>query len=595
MKSCRRALAASLVLLGVCAPAAGAQSCDVAPGARCGTVNAPLDAGGAVPGTQRVGYAVLPATGTATGTLAVVLGGPGQASTTAAKVIGTLLAPIRGSYDILLVDQRGTGLSGDLRCPAMTTKATAAAVRACADALGPARQFLTPRADAGDLEAVRAALGIDKLSILGVSYGTAVAGYYARLFPQHTERLVLDSPEPIEGPDALDSLRELALPRVLREVCWPPSCRGFLAANPVAALAALADKLRSKPLTGTVISATGKPVKARFTSTELYALAAASDIDPFLRTRIPSAVASALKGDAAPLLRLAAGAPSSDSPSDINPVRLLATSCIDDRLPWDPASPTSGRARALTAEVLRRPKASWGPFSPTSVLSLSVATVCTAWPSTPGTQKVPPAGPDVPVLVLAGREDLRTPLEDARRTAAQYPSARVLAVPDTGHSVLASDETPCAIAGVAAFLTGQAVANCRRIARIPDLFPYVPASAKHLRPVARLRGAEGRTATAVGVTLLDALRRATALKLAGGSRSGGLRAGTLRVSGTHAKLTNYTLVRGIAVTGTIPLTTTGTGAIAVAGADAVAARLAMKGTRLTGRLGTHDVRLRVVL
>src|SRR3954451_12346142 len=203
--------------------------------------------------------------------------------------------------------------------------------------------------------------------------------------------MVLDSPQPIEGPDALETLRELALPRVLREVCWPPSCRGFLAANPVAALAALADKLRSKPLKGTVISATGKPVRARFTSTELYALAAASDIDPFLRTRIPSAVASALKGDAAPLLRLAAGAPSSDTPSDINEVRLLATNCIDDKLPWDPASPTSGRTKALTKAILERPKASWGPFSSTSILSLSVATVCTAWPSTPGTQKVPPA------------------------------------------------------------------------------------------------------------------------------------------------------------------------------------------------------------
>ena len=595
MKSCRRALVLSLLALGAIAPAAGAQACDVAPGARCGSVEAPLDLSGAVPGTQHVGYAVLPATGTATGTLAVVLGGPGQASTSAANVVGKLLEPLRGSYDLLLVDQRGTGLSGDLRCSALTTRATAAAVRACAEALGPARQFLTPRADAGDLEAVRAALGIDKLSVLGVSYGTAVAGYYARLFPAHTARLVLDSPEPIEGPDALDSLRELALPRVLREVCWPPSCRGFLAANPVSALAALAEKLRKKPISGTVISATGKPVKARFTSTELYALAAASDIDPFLRTRIPSAVASALKGDAAPLLRLATGTPSTDAPSDINPVRLLATNCIDDRLPWDPASPTSGRTKALTAEVLRRPRASWGPFSPTSVLALSVATTCAEWPSTPGTQKVPSAGPDVPVLVLAGREDLRTPLEDARRTAAQYPSARVLAVPDTGHSVLASDDTPCAITGVTAFLTGRPVAHCRRLARIPDLFPYVPASARSLRPVTGLKGAEGRTATAVGVTLLDALRRGTALKLAGGTRSGGLRAGTLRVSGTHAKLTNYSLVRGIAITGTVPLTTTGTGGITVTGADAVAARLAMKGTRLTGRLGTHHVRLRVVL
>lgn len=595
MKSCRRALALSLLALGACAPAAGAQACDVAPGARCGTLDAPLDASGAVPGTQRLGYVVLPATGTVTGTLAVVLGGPGQASTSAAKSLGILLEPLRGSYDLLLVDQRGTGLSGRLSCKGMAARLTTATVRACGESLGAARQFLTPRADAQDLEAVRAALGIEKISILGISYGTAVAGYYARLFPQHTDRVVLDSPEPIEGPDALESLRELALPRVLREVCWPPSCRNFLAANPVAALAALADKLRKAPLRGTVISTTGKPIQARFTSTELYALAAASDIDPFVRTRIPSAVASALKGDAAPLLRLAAGASGSDTPSDVNQVRLLATNCVDDKLPWDPASPASGRAKALDTEVASRPKASWGPFSPTSILSLSVATVCTAWPETPATQKVPSAGPDVPVLVLAGREDLRTPLEDARRTAAQYPDARVLGVPDTGHSVLASDETPCALTGVTAFLTGQTVNNCVRTVRSPDLFPYVPAAAKNLRPVAGLKGAEGRTATAVGVTLLDAVRRGIALKLAGGTRSGGLRSGTLRVSGTHVRVTNYSLVKGIAVTGTAPLTATGTGAIVITGPEAVAARLALKGARLSGTLGTHTVRLRILL
>jgi hypothetical protein len=113
--------------------------------------------------------------------------------------------------------------------------------------------------------------------------------------------------------------------------------------------------------------------------------------------------------------------------------------------------------------------------------------------------------------------------------------------------------------------------------------------------VAKLHGAEGRTATAVGATLLDALRRATALELAGGTRSGGLRAGTLRVKGLHASLTGYSVVKGVTVTGTVPLTAAGTGALVIGGPDAVPARLAMRGTRLTGVLGTHKVRLRVVL
>jgi len=410
------------------------------------------------------------------------------------------------------------------------------------------------------------------------------------------DRMILDSPEPIEGPDALDSLRQLALPRVLREVCWPPSCRSFLSANPVTGLAALTARLSRKPLSGTVISPTGRPVRARLSATGVYALAASSDLDPFLRTRIPSAVASALRGDGAPLLRLAAGTPTSDVPStEINIVRLLATSCVDDRLPWDPAGPTTGRAKALAGEVTRRPASAFAPFSPISVVAFSIAGICTEWPSTPTAERVPSAGPNVPVLVLAGREDLRTPLEDARRTAAQYPNARVLAIPDVGHSVLGSDTTGCGIDGVGAFLSGRAVANCVRRTRIPDLFPYVPANAARLHRVPGLPGAEGRTATAIGATLLDALRRAIALKEAGGRRSGGLRAGTLRMSGGAAVLSGYSVVRGVAVSGTLPLTTTSTGHLTVSGPDAVAARLAMHGSRLTGRLGAHHVRLRVIL
>jgi hypothetical protein len=69
-------------------------------------------------------------------------------------------------------------------------------------------------------------------------------------------------------------------------------------------------------------------------------------------------------------------------------------------------------------------------------------------------------GPRRPALILAGREDLRTPLEDQRRAALQLPRARVVAVPDVGHSVLGNDVTGCATKALAAFLTGGEVRGC---------------------------------------------------------------------------------------------------------------------------------------
>ncbi|HEY3020518.1 MAG TPA: alpha/beta fold hydrolase [Solirubrobacteraceae bacterium] len=600
MSRSRLAVAVSLVVLGVAAPTAAAQvaltACSVAPGARCGALDVPLDASGAVPGTQRIGFALLPATRPRTGTLAILLGGPGQAGTTVARSLDLLLAGVRRDHDLLIVDQRGTGRSGPLSCPAMQHSFTARAIQRCGEQLGAARAFLTARADALDLEAVRAALGVDRLSLLGISYGTEIAGYYARLFPDRVERIVLDSPEPIEGPDALDSLRQLALPRVLREICWPPGCHSFLADNPVTGIAKLTARLRRRPLDGAVISPTGRRMRARLTATTLYALAASSDLDPFLRTRLPAAVASGLRGDAAPLLRLAAGTPTTDvAKSDVNPLRLVATNCVDDRLPWDPASPTAGRLAAVQREVASRPRAAWAPFLPTSVVAFSVASVCTAWPSTPAAERVPSAGPKVPVLVVAGREDLRTPLEDARRTAAQYPDADVLAIPDVGHSALGTDETGCAVRGVTGFLAGEAATNCARGTPIHELFPYVPAEARDLRRVPGLPGPEGRTATAIGATLLDAVQRGAALAEAGGRRSGGLRAGTLRLAGRAIVLRGYSVVRGVALTGTVPLTRSGAGHVTVTGDAAAPGRLRIRRGRLTGELGNEQVRLRVRL
>lgn len=52
---------------------------------------------------------------------------------------------------------------------------------------------VTTKETAGDWEDVRAALGEEKISLLGLSYGTQLASTYATMFPQRTDRTVLDS------------------------------------------------------------------------------------------------------------------------------------------------------------------------------------------------------------------------------------------------------------------------------------------------------------------------------------------------------------------------------------------------------------------
>ena len=138
------------------------------------------------------------------------------------------------------------------------------------------------------------------------------------------------------------------------------------------------------------------------------------------------------------------------------------------------------------------------------MLSASLVGLCENWPPTPRPEAVPYLGPDVPVLVLSGRADLRTPLEDARRTALQYPNAKVLAVPGVGHSVSSTDVSGCAARGMVAFLRGQEVAQCTRTspaALFQNLsLPYAPASISDLRPTGT-SGLPGRTFSAVSITL----------------------------------------------------------------------------------------------
>ncbi|MBO0851437.1 MAG: alpha/beta fold hydrolase [Pseudonocardia sp.] len=75
------------------------------------------------------------------------------------------------------------------------------AVTRCAQALGPDRRFFGTADTVADLEQLRETLGVEKLTLIGASYGTLVAARYAIAHPDHVARLVLDSVVPHDGLD----------------------------------------------------------------------------------------------------------------------------------------------------------------------------------------------------------------------------------------------------------------------------------------------------------------------------------------------------------------------------------------------------------
>jgi pimeloyl-ACP methyl ester carboxylesterase len=576
-----RAVLIAVLAAGAVAAAPSVASAACPKDAQCARVTVPLDHTGATAGTLSLAYAKVPATGTRTGTLVLLSGGPGQAAIPLTTPITELFKRLRGSYDIVTVDQRGTGDSGAVSCK-LTGKD---AVEACAAKLGNQRAFFNTPETARDLENLRVALGVDKLTLLGVSYGAKVASEYARRYPAQTAAVVLDSPAPVDGLDGYDQLRTLGAPRVLREVCYPGPCHATVT-DPDEALAAAASRLQDAAVRGPLVSSSGRVRTVGVRESDLYAALTASDLNPVLRQGLPAAIASLASGDSAPLLHLSALLGSGDGDSDeVNTARLLATSCIEARLPWAPDSAVASRADALKAFVAAHTEG-FAPFSAKTVLASSVTALCEKWPPTPKPESVSYLGPDVPVLVLSGRADLRTPLEDARRTAAQYPNAKVLAVPGVGHSVLTSDASGCAVRGLVAFLRAQTVAPCsqkRGLAPLQNLSaPYAPATIGALRPQ-RLSGLAGRTYSAVNVTLTG-IGFDVAATLGGKSgRLPGLRAGSYRVTRSAIELDGVEWIRGVRISGRV--SNGGAGTLTVSGPAAAAGTVTFTNKRVSATLG----------
>jgi pimeloyl-ACP methyl ester carboxylesterase len=583
-------------------------------GFACARLSVPLDRSGAVPGrvslfvkrfhARRRGDAKLPP-------LFVLAGGPGQSATESfgGDALG-ILYPAYARRDLIVFDQRGTGHSGLLRCRRLehaNLLRAGPAAGACARSLGARRALYTSRDSADDIEAIREQLGAERIALFGTSYGTKLALGYARRHPDRVERLVLDSVVELDGPDPyyLDSVG--AAPRALRSLCGR---RCSWTADPVEDLAGLVHRIAARgPLRGRLVDARGRRRTGRLTRLDLFNVLVAGDFDPTLRAAFPGAVHAGLGGDAAPLLRLRRRAFEVDAepppPRILSSAIYAATTCEEAPLPWERTTPPDPAERHGQAAVRASgiPDSAFEPFDRETALESDVIDLCESWPQAPA---APVFGdgplPDVPVLLVEGEDDLRTPLENARRTAQLFPRSRLVVVPATGHSAIGSDFSGCAQRAFARFVQRRPVPpRCPRVRR--GLAP-APPPPRRLSDVARLtgtRGLRGRTLAAVRLTLRDVLEDSVTQLVFDPdapdvARGGGLRAGRYRLD---ADLTLHmhrvVFVPGVTVSGSIENFALGRqrGRLRISGSAAPHGDLAVHRRRVSGRLGGRRVSARL--
>lgn len=553
--------ALAVVLLAMSSASAGAEALTpCASTARdrtlCGRVTVALDRAGAVPGTIALRVKALPpAAGGAGAPVLAIAGGPGQAAVPLLDAFAGALRPLLRSRELVVFDQRGTGGSGRLRCSALASGrgSLSSAIERCATELGAQRTAYTTAASVEDVEAVRAALGAERLIVYAASYGTKVALAYAAAYPQHVERLVLDSIVPPEGIDPFQRSTLASIPRVLRAVC-AGDCR--FARDPAAELAALARRLARHGLRGTAFDGRGRPHFVRLSESHLLGLLLDGDFDRFLRAGLPAAVHSALAGDPAPLLRLAVqggGAGSLDAGSDSDAV-YVATTCEDGQVPWAPGTPLGQRRAAVDAVAGAIPASAFLPFDRATVRALGTADLCRGWPESPIVQPALPL-PSTPTLILSGDDDLRTPRSDALALAGRLPGAQLLTVPDAGHGVLFSDPGDCAQRALLAFVGGLAAPACRHRASVLPALPPAPRRLQAVRRVRGVPGVRGRTVAAALLTIDDATEQLLAQLVTSGQAApfGGLRAGSAALQrGRGLRLRGYGYVPGVRVSGLLP-------------------------------------------
>jgi pimeloyl-ACP methyl ester carboxylesterase len=573
-------------------------------GLQCGTVDVPLDRSGRVGGTISLHVEVLPAQGNVRGVMFLVAGGPGQGSASSFNLgsadSAEFMRAMLPGYTLVAFDNRGTGDSGLIRCPALQAATTPSAEEGarlagdCAAIIGPTREFYATRDHAEDVDAVRVALGVDRIALYGVSYGTKLALAYALAHPANVERLLLDSVVFPAFPDPFDRnvLREL--PGTLRAFCSTGLCRAATK-DYAGELVALANRLETRPIQGKVITPAGVKT-VRMNGEDLLVLLIDSDLSPGLAAELPAAVHAARSGSTRALLRLfdLDVRTSKLTAEDLSFGLNAATNCADGRFPWTPGTPPPQRRAVITAAIAGLPAGSLGPFGNWAA-RLGTAFFCEQWPTPSGNTPLGPGPlPNVPVLAVNGGYDLRTPTANAVSVVAQFPQGRLLVVPGVGHSVLTADFSYCSQRAVRSWILGTLVAPtqaaCPRVpplVKILSAFPRRPAKPTVKSTLAVATRAV-REAQATWLQLLFSSAEFAPRGLYGGKL-------VSTKSGNGFTLTRYSIAPGVLVSGKLTLVDIGPpstyrGTVRVSGSAVVAGTLRFSKNSVTGTLGGKRVK-----
>lgn len=359
-------------------------------------------------------------------------GGPGQSAVDGYPTLDPAFRLLREHRDVILVDQRGTGKSNLLQCELSDTNDTdvadtVARTEACRDQLATHAdlRFYTTTDAVRDLDAVRAAIGADRINLVGVSYGTRVAQQYALRHPEHTRSLVLDSVVPntlVLGniwARNLDDALALQFGRCSKD----SACRAKVG-DPRKELDKLLATLRAKPPTVQYRDATSGELKTETLNPEfVVGLVRMFAYMPAAASVLPVLIHDANQGRYDGMMALSQML--FDSLRDGMAIGMqYSVVCSED----------AGRIKSEASDegtVLGR------------LLTNSMEAACKVWPKgeLPADFNQPLRGA-IPTLVLEGEFDPVTPPRYGEEVVKTLDNARLLVLRGQGHNVIGAGCMP---------------------------------------------------------------------------------------------------------------------------------------------------------
>lgn len=388
------------------------------------------------------------------GSLLMNPGGPGASGFDMVDDFGEYLTTerVRDHYDLVGFDPRGIGRSEPLDClsdkaldarRAFDPKAdletdTAAALSelraqartfaaGCVADAGPLLGHLDTLSVARDMDVMRAAVGDERLSYVGYSYGTLLGATYAEEFPQRVGRLVLDGAvDPASSDVEVVSGQAMGLERALR--AYVTACLAGDTGDDCPLRGSTDEAMRQ--VTGLVEKTDQRPLSTedgrRLTENLAFIGLIAPLYDDASWPELNAALADAFRGDGSALLSLADSYAdrSSDGSYESNLLEVFtAVNCLDSPVDDSPAG------MKAAADEIQRAAPLLGQFM------IYGEVQCGEWPlpavRTPGTLR---AAGSPPILVVGTTGDPATPYEWAESLADQLESGRLLTYDGEGHT-----------------------------------------------------------------------------------------------------------------------------------------------------------------